>query len=73
MDAEIDHGRVIPKEPEKLPPIGRALLTVVEPAPARPEWAIIQPLLGTLKTKVDIAAWQRETREEWDARERAQW
>jgi len=23
MDAEIDHGRVIPKEPEKLPPIGR--------------------------------------------------
>ena len=28
MEAEIDHGRVTPAEPEKLPPTGEPLLTV---------------------------------------------
>jgi len=37
MEAEIDHGRVIPKEPEKLPLTGRALLTVLNPTGEKPD------------------------------------
>ena len=69
MEAEIDHGQIIPKEPEKLPPTGRALITVLEPAQKKPDWDKIQSLLGTLKTDIDVAAWEREIRQEWEQRE----
>jgi hypothetical protein len=72
MEAEIDHGRIIPQEPEKLPLKGRALITVLEPAQKKPDWERIRPLLGILKTQVDPATWEREIREQWDERERAQ-
>jgi hypothetical protein len=73
MEAEIDHGRIIPKEPEKLPQTGQALITVLEACRTKPDWAKIQPLLGTLKTDIDVVAWEREIREEWNERERSQW
>lgn len=74
MEAEIDHGRVIPKEPERLPPVGRALITVLEESPShRPDWDKIKSLLGTMKYKVDGLAVEREARAEWDDREQSQW
>ncbi len=32
MEVEIDHGRLVAAEPEKLPETGKGLLTVLEPA-----------------------------------------
>ena len=72
MEAEIDHGRIIPSEPEKLPANGRALITVIEPAAHNPDWDKVMGLLGTMKKKVDGLTVEREARAEWDGREQAQ-
>ena len=72
IEAEIDHGRIIPAEPEKLPPTGKALLTVLDVPERKPDLQVIQSVLGTLKTDLDAAAWQRQQRAEWDERERRQ-
>jgi hypothetical protein len=32
LEVEIDHGRIVPAEPEKLPEKGKGLLTVLESA-----------------------------------------
>lgn len=73
MEAEIDHGRIIPKEPEKLPATGKALLTVLGPAQHKPDVNVIKSILGTLKTDIDVVEWQRQQRAEWDEREQEQW
>ena len=72
MEAEIDHGRVIPKEPEKLPLTGRALLTVLNPAGEKPDWDKIIGLLGTMQEKADGLTIEREARAEWDGSSRSQ-
>ena len=72
IEAEIDHGRIIPAEPEKLPPTGKALLTVLDPPERKPDLQVVRSLLGTLKTDLDAAEWQRQQRAEWDERERGQ-
>ncbi len=72
MEAEIDHGRVIPKEPEKLPLTGRAFLTVLNPTGEKPDWDRIIGLLGTMQEKVDGLTIEREARAEWDRRPRSQ-
>jgi len=72
MEAEIDHGRIIPKEPEKLPANGRALITVLEP-PRKPDWAVVMSLLGKMEEKFDGLAMEREARAEWEVREWKQW
>ena len=69
MEAEIDHGRIIPKEPDKLPTTGKALLTVLDSAEHKPDLAVIHSILGTLKTDLDAAEWQRQQRTQWDERE----
>ena len=68
MEAEIDHGRVIPKEPEKLPPTGIALLTVLTAAGDKRDWDKIMALLGTMQNKVDGLRVERQARAEWDSR-----
>lgn len=76
MEADIDHGRIIPKEPEKLPPTGKALITVLEPAPKKPDWKVIEKAIAKLRPAfkgVDGVAYQRKERAEWDERERKQW
>jgi hypothetical protein len=72
MEAEIDHGRVIPKEPEKLPLTGRALLTVLNPTGEKPDWDKVMALLGTMDEKADGVTIEREARDEWGARSRSQ-
>jgi hypothetical protein len=67
MEADIDHGRVIPAQPEKLPVVGRALLTVLEPAP-KPNLDKIKTLLGTFRPSIDLGEWQEKIRGEWDQR-----
>ena len=32
MEVEIEHGKVVPKEPDKLPESGHGLLTILPPA-----------------------------------------
>ena len=32
VEVDIDHGRIVPREPDKLPPTGNGLLTILEPA-----------------------------------------
>jgi len=72
IEAEIDHGRIIPTKPDKLPPTGKALLTVLEAPERKPDANVIKSVLGTLKTGVDAAEWQRQQRTEWDEREQKQ-
>ena len=66
MEAEIDHGRIIPREPQKLPTSGRALLTVLLEVQPKPDLAKIQPLLGSLEIKMDGLSWEQEVRSEWE-------
>ena len=73
LAAEIDHGRITVAEPDKLPLTGKALLTVLDSPDRKPDWNKIEAVLGTLKTDVDAAEWERQIRSEWDERERAQW
>lgn len=73
MEAEIDHGRITVAEPEKLPLTGKAMLTVLDTPTRRPDLDVIKSVIGTLKTKIDAAAWQRRERSDWDERERKQW
>ena len=73
MEAEIVHGRIIPKEPEKLPATGRALITIIDASPPTPDWDKVMSLLGTMRQKIDGLAFEREVRGEWDERERSQW
>jgi hypothetical protein len=68
IEAEIDHGRVIPKEPEKLPPTGTALLTVLTATDDKRDWDKIIALLGTMQNKVDGLTVERQARAEWDSR-----
>jgi len=72
MEAEIDHGRVIPKEPEKLPLKGRALLTVLNPSGEKPDWDKVIGLLGTMQQEVDGLTIEREARAEWDGKSHSQ-
>ena len=72
MEADIDHGRVIPKEPEKLPETGKALLTVLDSPDRKPNWDKVMSLLGTMENKVNGLTVEREARAEWDDRERRQ-
>jgi len=73
LEATIDHGRITVAEPEKLPVNGKALLTVLDVPGCKPDWKKIEAVLGTLKTDIDAAEWERQLRSEWDERERAQW
>ena len=72
LEATIDHGRITVAEPDKLPTTGKALLTVLDGPEKKPDWDKIKSVLGTLKTSVDAAQWEREIRSEWDAREAKQ-
>jgi hypothetical protein len=69
MEADIDHGRVIPKEPEKLPSTGKALLTVFAPSPRKTNWNRVMALLGKMQRPIDGLAVERLAREEWDKRD----
>jgi hypothetical protein len=68
MEAKIDHGRVIPKEPDKLPPTGTALLTVLTATGDKRDWDKIMGLLGTMQNKVDGLTVERQARAEWKSR-----
>ena len=36
VEVEIDHGRIVPREPKKLPEKASGLLTILHAAPAQP-------------------------------------
>lgn len=69
MEADIDHGRVIPREPEKLPLIGKALLTVLDTHERKPDWEKVIGLLGKMQNKADGLVVERAARDEWDERD----
>lgn len=68
MAADIRRRRVIPREPQKLPKTGQALIVILEPATHRERWEQVRAKLGSLKLCQDPAAWQRLVRSEWDPR-----
>ncbi len=72
LEAEINHGRISVTEPDKLPATGKALLTVLDAPERKPDVDVIRSILGTLKTPIDGAAYEREIRA-GDERERKQW
>jgi len=43
VEVEIDHGRIVPRDPSRLPERGKGLLTVLEPAEEAPP-ARLSPL-----------------------------
>jgi hypothetical protein len=54
VEVEIDHGKVVPKDPEKLPQTGTGLLTILTapqhsemPVRRRAKWPIIHCKPGT--------------------------
>lgn len=69
MEADIDHGRVIPKEPEKLPATGKALLTVLGARERKPDWDKVMRLLGTMQCQADGLGLERQARAEWNKRD----
>ena len=69
MEADIDHGRVIPKEPDKLPPTGTALLTVLTGSGDKRDWDKVMALLGTMRNKVDGLTVEGQARAEWNSRD----
>ncbi|HMJ90255.1 MAG TPA: hypothetical protein VK530_10585 [Candidatus Acidoferrum sp.] len=73
IEADIVNGEVIPKEPEKLPASGKALITVLGSQTKKPDMNVIRSVFGTLKTNIDAAEWQRQERETWEERIRKQW
>ena len=73
LAAEIDHGRITVAEPEKLPVTGKALLTVLDSPERKPDLEKIKSVLGTLRTDIDAAEYERQVRVEWDERESKQW
>ena len=73
LEAQIDHGRITVTEPDKLPATGKALLTLLDAPEHKPDVNVIKTVIGTLKTEIDGAAYEREVRAEWEERERKQW
>lgn len=72
LEATIDHGLITVAEPERLPTTGKALLTVLDAPEKKPDWDKIKSVLGTLRTNLDAAQWEREIRSDWEERERKQ-
>jgi len=73
LEATIDHGRITVAQPEKLPVSGKALLTVLDVPERKPDWDKIMAILGTAQNKLDGLQVERESRVDWDERERQQW
>jgi hypothetical protein len=73
MEAAIDHGRITVAEPDKLPVTGKALLTVLDSPERKPDVNVIKSIIGTVKTTIDGAAYERQVRAEWDEREQREW
>ena len=68
LEADIRKGQVVPREPDRLPESGRALIVILQPAGGRADWQKARRNLGWLHTDIDPAEWQRKTRAEWDCR-----
>ncbi len=70
IEAEIEDGKIILKEPEKLPAAGKALVTVLGAPEGKPNWDKVMSLLGTMRHPADGMAVEQTARAEWDERER---
>jgi hypothetical protein len=68
VEAIVRKGKIYPTEPGCLPEEGRVLLIVLEERRHKADPKKIKSLIGWLKTDLDAAKWQQETRSEWDAR-----
>lgn len=68
LEIEIDHGKVVPKEPARLPQTGTGLLTIFQPEdPAPPAFTQLQAL-DALQNHLRLdapkaAAWMNLVRE----------
>jgi hypothetical protein len=68
MEVEIDHGKVVPKEPDRLPDSGRGLLTILHPASGAADNALFLRRLEELQQHLQLdeqkaAAWMATVRD----------
>jgi hypothetical protein len=67
IEAELENGRVKSAELQKLPSVAHVLITLLQqPVEKKPDWSVIQPLLGKLKLRCDTVKWQKAIRAEWN-------
>jgi hypothetical protein len=45
VEVDIDHGRIVPREPEKLPDVAKGILTILPDATARKRETIQFPII----------------------------
>ena len=68
MEARIKHGKIVPKDPDKLPEEGRLLLVVLDSGPREVNWAKVKTQCGKLRLREDSVKWQTKVRKEWDSK-----
>ncbi len=68
IKARIDHGTLIPLEPELLPQEGSAMVVVLDEESRKSDWDVIKSCLGHLEIREDPVQWQKKVRSEWDER-----
>jgi hypothetical protein len=67
IEAEIEGGKIMPKDSAQLPERGRALVTLRPEGPHRPNWDTVESALRVLhRPDLDSSAWQQKVRAEWD-------
>jgi len=67
IEADIENGRIKGPESQILPATAHVLITLLKQTDVKkPDWAIINPLLGKLKLRDDTVKWQQDIRSEWD-------
>ena len=67
IEADIENGQIKGPESRVLPATAHVLITLLkQPALKKPDWAVIEPLLGKLKLRCDSMEWQQKIRSEWN-------
>lgn len=67
IEADIENGRIKGPESRVLPATAHVLITLLnQPVAKKPDWSVIEPLLGKLKLRCDSVKWQQNIRSEWN-------
>ena len=67
IEADIENGRIKGSESRVLPATAHVLITLLNPPVVKkPDWKVIEPLLGKLKLRCDSVKWQQDIRSEWN-------
>ena len=66
IEADLENGRIKGAEAQVLPATAHVLITLLNQSIVKkPDWAVIEPLLGKVKLQCDSVKWQQDIRAEW--------